>query len=274
MKKKFHLFWLILFCCFIQSGWAKDNIPPLDLDKLKSGEQTLVIGYIPDFPPFYIPDTAILKGMDVDIFNDVSKRAGIKRISYSSFKDYASLNQALEDGKIDIIVCDYWDLPKNKARFLLSEPYYVRDGIALVAKKYHHYTSLGRMKGHFLGVYKAASDIVDWVQNHVSHKVKVKIFDSRPAMINALENNDIGATAVHFTLFHYLNQSQVASKKYTIVLLQSFNTVYALRKQDDKLLTQINQALDSMWSDGSLYNIKKKYLNPIGIDPAQRKPTQ
>ena len=50
-------------------------------------------------------------------------------------------------------------------------------------------------------------------------------------------------------------------------LAQPMEVAFMMRKQDIALQQSLNQALMSMWNDGSLYAIKMKYLAPIGIQP-------
>jgi ABC-type amino acid transport substrate-binding protein len=272
MKKWIFLVFAVLINCFIQSTFALSakNIAPIDVTELQSGKRILVVGHMSDFPPFYLSDSANPKGLDPDIFKEVAKRAGFKKITYAAFKDFTALNQALRDGKIDVIVNDYWNIPDHSSQFLMTIPYYLRDGIAFVySAKKHHFTSVNDLQNYKIGTFKGATDVENWLRTHPIAQASLKLFNSRKAMMQALEQNKIDAAFVYYTLYLYLFGKEASQDAFSTVLVQPIHSVYAVRRQDVALQKQLNKALKSIWSDGFLYKVKEQYLGSLGIDPAR-----
>ena len=50
------------------------------------------------------------------------------------------------------------------------------------------------------------------------------------------------------------------------------HSAFTVRKDDEELRAAIDGQVEAMWKDGSLYRIKRKYLTPLGIEPASEPP--
>lgn len=271
MKAKLLLVAILIFAVIAPTAsiQATENIAPTEVSQLISGEKTLVIGHIANFPPFYIADTTAPKGLDPSIFSEIAKRAGIKNLTYKSYADFTALNNALQQGDIDIIVNDYWNIPAHSDLFLLTKPYYLRDGVAYVYNKdKKDFEDLKNLEFHHIGVFKSATDVVSWLQQHPIENTTLKFFDTREELIEALQKGKIDAAFVYYTLYLAMFNEQSKANHFSVKIVEPIDSTYAVRKQDTALHQHLNQVIESMWKDGSLYQIKQQYLSPLGIEPA------
>lgn len=270
MKTKSFIFLITFFSIYMPniSIFAADEIPSINVAQLMSGGRTLKVGYIADFPPFYFPGTKSLEGLDISVFAEVAKRAGFKKLEYLNFKDFSDLNQALQVGKIDIIVNDYWDIPEYKKLFLMTIPYYLRDGIAFIfLKEKYDFKTLEDLRGYKIGVFESETDVIIWLKKNPIPQAILTIYDTREKFMQALAENKMDVGFVHYT--DYLFHANKKKYPFTGVLIEHINSVFAVRFQDMQLQKTLNKALKSMWADESLYKIKKKYLGSLGIEPAR-----
>ncbi len=272
MKKKFLYSYLIVFLlsCFVILARA-DSLPSINVSQLETGNKILRVGRIPNFVPFYIENHPNAPGLDDEVFAEVAKRANIKKIQYVNYNNFTELNQALSKGDIDIIVNDYWDVPAHR-QFLLTEPYYLKDGIAYAyVEQRNHFNNINDLKNKPIGASQEATDVVNWVKSQADLKQNLVIYPTRQLMMNGLENGKIDAAFVYYTLFMSLFHNWIQTHSIKVVNLFSIDSVFAVRVQDTLLAEKLNKAINSMWADGSLFAIKKKYLNPIGIEPTKTK---
>ncbi|MGB6976059.1 MAG: transporter substrate-binding domain-containing protein, partial [Gammaproteobacteria bacterium] len=90
---------------------------------------------------------------------------------------------------------------------------------------------------------------------------------SNTAALTALKRKDIDVFISYLGLLRY--DQHLSKGRLEAILIEPRKISFATRKQDRALQQLLNRALDSMWSDGTLYAIKKKYLAPVGIEAAE-----
>lgn len=267
IRIRFSLICLLFLAFLLNAALANSSLPPINIAQLKSGDETLLVGRIPDFKPFYINNNPSAPGMDAEILKEVVRRIGIKKVKFVDFYDFEELNEALKNGKINIIVNDYWAIPAHK-QFLWTIPYYRRDGIAFVySKERNNFSQVADLKNHKIGAFRESTDVVNWVKSHPELKHNLITYHSRIDMLQALEKGEIDAAFIYYTLYLSIFSEFHKEHPFGLVKAMTVNAVFAVRPQDINLQQELNHALKTMWSDGSLYQIKKKYLEKIDIKP-------
>lgn len=233
------------------------NPLPIEVMKLKSGEQTLTVGRYTFPPPFYSFNENMQKGLVTEIFDAVASRAGIKKVKYVNFNTISELRNACDRGKIDVI-SNVWDTPFNRNRYLLTMPFNLQGGIVLLYPKENGpFQTADDLRSHTVGILDR-----NYFRNYCftvmnMPKGSMKEYSTLNALQLALERNEIDAALTFFRFAQYIQNSQPSKYRYT--LLQSMHNVYAVRKQDIDLQKLLNQSLDSLWHDGTLNNILAKH---------------
>ena len=243
-------------------GQAETKIPTVDIQQLKSGERTLLAGYIKAFPPFFYTNKENHpQGMGADIFNMIANNAGFKTVKFVAFNHFHELQTALQDGKIDVIVNNYWVTPERQQLFLFTKPYYRGDGLALIYLKepQRDYKSLNDLKENPVGVLTNSHAQI-WIQQNFP-KTKFKDYGAVNELWDALQNDQVDAILTYNSLA--LDKLKEMKGEFNLVLLQPLDSVYAVRKQDTALQQALNESISTAWKNGSLNKIEGKYLIPL-----------
>jgi L-cystine transport system substrate-binding protein len=265
--KRVFFFWAMIFS-FISVCEGEDQKQELvNLEKLKNGTQTLLVGHFDFFPPFYFYQKGQLTGMDAETMREVASKANIKKISFVSFRTFTEMKTALKEGKISIVANGIADSPLGDSEFLLSRPYYVRGGLGfLYIAGTKEYTTPNDLKKLKIGVLEGSSAEANWLSAQAIKKESVTEFPTGKELIEGLKSAKIEIALSNYTFCRY--QQFFYDDRMVSVLVEPMPIAFMLRKEDSDLLEAVNTAISVLWSDGSLFKIKKKYLEPIGMSPS------
>ncbi|GKX68183.1 substrate-binding periplasmic protein [Inconstantimicrobium mannanitabidum] len=235
-------------------------------DRLQKIKSTGILNVLsPNIIPYSYQDafTGKLKGIDVDILTEVAKRLGVKKIepTYISFPNI--IQELTRNPSIDLIAQGMYITDERKQFVNFTMPIYTEmDGI--LTTKTSNIKSKADLKDKTIGVIGSTlyeSLAQKWKDQGLIRDY-IKFFDNT-SLQTALENNVIDAmladsmTEVSIILqkpnsnFRILSPSQYKSE---INLVAG----YALKKEDSTLLAAINEKLQEMKIDGTLYEILAK----------------
>jgi ABC-type amino acid transport substrate-binding protein len=268
MLKSFKSIVVIALCLMVGTIFATDQTPtPTDVQKLATGEQTLKVGHIL-FPPFDETINGQATGMDIDIMREVAKRANIKKLAFVEFKSIQELMAALDKGEVNLVASGLFISPERKKKYLLTIPYYLGGGMGfLYVNGQHSFKTANDLQGYRIGALQHGYAENSWLPQHGISAQKVTGYPSLQELLQALKNGEIDVVVTNYTVSRYYASKD---KQLAAYLVQPLGIAYDMRKQDSALQQSLNQALQSMSDDGSLYTIKLKYLAPIGIQPHKK----
>lgn len=220
-----------------------------------NNKKKVYVGTYAEFQPFEYLDNGKIVGFDIDLINEIAKLTGreieIKNISFDG------LLPALQSKKLDIIIAGMTATEDRKKFVSFSEPYYMSSQAILVGKDNNSIETFKNLSGHTVGVvlgytgdiavsdlpnvsvqrYNGASEAVIALK---SGKINAVVLDSEPARNYAIQNPEIKMLSTDLT-----------KEEYAI----------ALRKEDDELLKEINQALVTLKENGTYDKLIEKYFN-------------
>ncbi|MDS0524379.1 transporter substrate-binding domain-containing protein [Clostridium sp. SHJSY1] len=210
------------------------------------------------------PRTGEFSGIDADIIREVAKRLGVNKVEarYTLFSNL--FEDLVKSSDIDMIVDGITITDERKRLVDFTIPIYdARDGI--LTRKDTNINSKDDLKNLIIGVNKGEvyEDIVkNWKeQGFIKNYL---IFDNRDSLRIGLQNKTIDAILAAITIeqnivqknpksnFKILSPTQYKSEKVATV-------GYPLKKEDTTLLNAINEKLQEMKNDGTLYQILTKY---------------
>lgn len=245
---------------------TEKSAPVQQPDRLQEIKNTGVLKVLsPNIIPYSYQDafTGKLKGIDVDILTEVGKRLGVKKIepTYISFPNI--IQELTRNPSMDIIAQGMYITDERKQFVNFTIPIYTEMDSILTTKT-SNIKSKADLKDKIIGV------IGNTLYEPLAQKWKdqglirdyIKFFDNT-SLQTALENKVIDAmladslTEVSIILqkpnsnFRILSPSQY---KPEINLVAG----YALKKEDTTLLDAINEKLQEMKADGTLYEILAK----------------
>lgn len=270
MPKIFFLFHVTLTLLFVLVSQThaneKQNLIPIDVAELVSGQRILKIGHV-KFPPFYIVENNELKGLDAEVIRAVAARCGFKPLKFIEYSNLPHLVSALNEGNIDLIANGIVETTQRAEKFSLTTPYYLRGGLGvLYFKGEKKFKTIADFKGYTLGVLTGSYPEHDWPIQEGIPLSSIQSYDTTIELIDALRQQEVDCVITNYTVCLYYQKNYV-SDKFEATLIQEMPIVFMLRKQDAALKEKLNTVISEMWKDNTLFEIKKKYIEPLGLEP-------
>lgn len=238
MKKVFGYFGVLLFFISI-SCFAKEK---------------LYVGTNAEFKPFEYMQGDKIVGFDVELMNEIANILD-KEIVWKNMS-FEGLLPALQSQKIDVIIAGMTATNERKKYVNFSEKYYETNQMIVKNKENNSINSFEDLKGHKVGVvlgftgdiavskidginverYNGTSEAIMALK---AKKIEAVVIDSEPAKNYVEQNKELG-----------LIKTDVAKEEYAI----------ATRKNDEKLILDINKALLKLKENGTYDKLIKKYF--------------
>ncbi|MDS0527890.1 ABC transporter substrate-binding protein [Clostridium sp. SHJSY1] len=215
-----------------------------------------------DDPPFaYIdPKTNKLSGIDADIITEIAKRLGINKIEFKKAPFYELLDKLNTDENIDLASDAIYITPEREKIVSFTQPLYKESEVIIVTKT-SKINFKEDLKNAVVGAEKGtkfADLIQDWKKNNLVKDVV--IFNNNLETLNAINSGKIDAGVADFAITKYALEN---SKLFLKILPGYTPVVYgtigiAVKKSDITLLNALNEKINEMKTDGTLYAILVK----------------
>lgn len=219
-------------------------------------------------PPSSAPTTFLdtksgkIEGFMPDVAAEVAKRQHLD-VNFTAVP-FATLIQSVIAGKIDMIVAGMTPTPERAKRIAFSQPV-TAFGAGLVVrddnkKTYHSWQDL---KGEVVGTMAGTDYTQSLMQSGIAKEVKV--YDSPADMTRDLS---LGRIAAGMNDYPILKAQEKAGGLKGMHVVDGYKPesvspmAFGVKKDNEKLLADINSALDAMKADGSLQQIKNKWGMP------------
>ncbi len=229
--------------------------------------ETLRVGVSTNYPPVIFKNNGEVLGIEADLARAVGKQTGMD-IKFVEMP-WESLETALNDGKIDVVMSGVSVTSKRQQRVDFSKPYMVigqmvlikADNIMTLSSKMSMYQS-----GRRFGVEKNTTG--QHYVNDTFHAAKIIAFDTVEQAIAALKANKIDYF-VHDapTIWKYTVLPKTQDRE--LFGLYEYMTeeplAWAVKKGNTKLLEKLNSALAKLKSQGLVNRITNKWI-PLRIE--------
>ncbi|AGF56910.1 polar amino acid transport system substrate-binding protein [Clostridium saccharoperbutylacetonicum] len=210
-------------------------------------------------PPFaYInPETSQLDGVDADIITEIAKRLGINKVESKEIQFSDLLDKLNTDDSIDLAANAIFITPEREAIVSFTQPLYRESDIVIVPKA-SKINFKSDLKNAVVGTEKGTKfvDLVqDWKKNNLIKDVL--IFNDTIELLNAINNGEVDAGVADSAIVDYtLKHTKLFLKTLTDYTPElSLPTGIAVKKKDTTLLTALNEKINEMKADGTLYAI-------------------
>lgn len=225
---------------------------------------TLVVGLDDTFVPMGFRDSeGNLVGLDIDLATEVAKRLELN-IEFQPI-DWAMKETELNSGNIDVIWNGYSITEERKEKVDFSIPY-TGGGQIFVVLANSPIETWDDLKGKTVAAQQSSST-VDLLANHESGVMdtfangEIIQYPSYNDVFNDLDSKRSEAIAVSEIYARY-TMKQKGLGKYR-VLEERFaeeDTAVGVRKTDTEFLEKLNATLTDMEKDGTLSEIKNKWI--------------
>ena len=211
------------------------------------------------YAPFEFKDSdQVYKGIDVDIIQEVAKRAGWDyKMTFPGFD--AAVN-AVQSGQADALMAGTTVTEARKKVFTFSDTYY-DTSIVIYTKKGTKISKYSQLKGKIVGVKNGTAAQSFLEDNKKKYGYTIKTFDTSDLMNNSLDSGSIDAAMDDEPVVKYAISQ---GKDYAINMdgesVGSFAFGVKKGSKYEYLIEEFNTALAAMKSDGTYDQIMNKWL--------------
>ena len=232
-------------------------------------QSDLVIGTEGSYPPFNFTDASgNLQGFDIDI----AKALCVKLQANCRFvaQDWEGLIPALLSKKIDAIVASM-SITEERMKVVAFTQRYYRTPARFVAPKSSHITDTSPegLAGKSLGA-QSSTIHAKYLEEHYQEST-IKLYGSHDTAMLDLAAGRIDAVLVQSTaVYDWLNKTpegaccEFVGEPLSDPAYFGLGAGIAVRKEDEALREQLNQAIDAIRADGTYQQINAKYF-PFSI---------
>ena len=214
---------------------------------------SLRIGIDPGIQPFSFYDSSGWNGFDADLARELATRLNLK---FSSDPvGYDSMYDALQTGRVDIALSAVSPDPNRTAEFAYSQPYFDAGIRAVSLSPINTINTDLTHKRVAVGLGTEADRQVRFWERRVPHLQRLPLADDAAALA-ALTSGQADVALVSVFAAGGVDGatgwqvSSLAPRPYGI----------ALRREDQRLLAEINRALAQMQQDGTLDALRRKWV--------------
>ena len=241
MKK---LFILLVSIMILSCGKEEEN-------------DVLYVGTNAEYPPFeYLDENGNVVGFDIDLMNEISTIIG-KKIEIKDMT-FDGLIPALEAKTIDILIAGITATESRKKVINFSKPYFESQQAIIVKEDNNSITNFDSLNNTYtVGV---VLGYVGDVALTESKKVdKIERFNRTADTVVALQSGKIDAAIMDYPIaVGYVKNNEGLKAIKTDLSIQEL--CIGFRKEDTKLLEEINKALDTLKENGKYDELVKKYF--------------
>ena len=229
-------------------GCGSSGGNPADSDTLRVGTEGT-------YSPFSYQGTdGRLTGYDIEIAEAVGTKLG-KKVEFVQ-TPWDAIFAGLEAKRFDLIANQVTINDERKAKYDLSDPYTVSEGVIVTRADDTSITSLANLQGKTT----AQSATSNWAQVARDAGANVEAVEGFVQAIQLLKDGRVDAT-VNDTLAvgEYQRTNNDAGIKIAGTTGDTSEQAFAARK-DSGLIAEVNRALGELRADGTLKRISEKYF--------------
>jgi len=258
-----NFFGIILECTIVRSN-SKTIITNVSIakDRLQTIKEKGVITVaspLSDISYFYIDNnTNKIAGIEADIITEIAKRLGIDKIGTKNVQFSNLLEKLNIDDSIDIAAGGIFITPEREKVVDFTEPLY-KATESVVVPTFSNLNFKDDLKNGVVGVEKGTVYVnlaERWKKDNLIKDLV--IFENTPELLDAINSNKINAGLVDSVIIKY---SLIKEKNLHLRTLKGYtpemtgNVGIAVRKNDATLLNALNEKINEMKADGTLYAI-------------------
>lgn len=218
----------------------------------------LSVATAPNYPPYEFLENGELKGFDVDIIREISKR--INTDVEFKYMDFDALIPTLKSGKVDLIGAIMKKTPIREKSVDFTIDFKHSSNYLLVKDDYKNIpTEIKNCKEYDYKDLKFGAELGS-VQYEISNKLGTKV--------NGYANNSVAILALQSKKIDFLCIDKSAAVKFMeknpdLKIFCEYpdeaGQGFAVNKGNKELLDKINKALQDMLDDGTIKAISEKY---------------
>ncbi|MBU3227310.1 transporter substrate-binding domain-containing protein [Clostridium algidicarnis] len=226
-------------------------------------EKTILVGTSPDYYPWCYTQNGNLQGFEIDVWNEIGKRADYK-VEFKQSK-FAGLFGMLDASQIDTVAHQISTTPEREEKYNFTETY-AYSGYSFVIKKDSDYSKIEDFKGKKIGCTLGGNGekTLKKISSEKELGLDIATYDQTPM------ENDVEIGRLDAAWIGTVKAKTVIEKEKMDLKLYDPKYVFEVNqypfKKDDKNKQKIedtNKAIKSMHEDGTFTELSMKWF---GLD--------
>lgn len=232
----------------------------LVLTSICLAEDKIHFGVTSYYPPYVFNAAGgQVDGLDIQVAQGICKELNVT-CTFTQVPLSKGFN-LLNEGKIDALIGGIPITSSKKLLFSFSKPYFKSTASLLTASTSNLTADKTGLSGRRLGVIKDSAYYTFAYTNYPN--IHLVTFDNAEQLASALINNKVDVILLDSVAANYwmgYNQRQFKKIGPSIEIPGNEGLGIVVKKGNNKLLTQINQSIDSLNSDNRLYNRIRRFV--------------
>ncbi len=236
-------------------------------DSKGKSEKAIIVGTSPDYYPWCYTEGGKLQGFEIDVWNEIGKRADYK-IEFKQSK-FSGLFGMLDNSQIDTIAHQISTTPQRKEKYDFSETY-AYSGYSFVIKKDSNYSKVEDFKGKKIGCTLGGNGekTLKDLDKEKGLNLNIATYDQTPmekdVEMGRLDAAWIGTVKAKTVIEKEKMNLKLYDPKYVFEINQ-----YPFRKDDKnkQKIQDVNKAIKAMNEDGTLTKLSMKWF---GLDTTKK----
>ncbi|WP_170008308.1 transporter substrate-binding domain-containing protein [Bacillus fonticola] len=215
-----------------------------------------------EFKPFsYMDENNELTGYDVEVGNAIAEELGLEPVAEKI--KFASIISSVKSDRVDIAVASHTINDKRLEEVNFSTPYYY-SGPQIFTRPDSDIETVEDLTDMEVAVSKGST----YQEDAAEYTDNIATYDSDITALRALADGRHDAVITDF-----ITGKEAIGEGFEIEgreLLGRSEQAVAVSKEDEQLLEDINEALETLREDGTLTELSKKYFGEdISVDPEE-----
>jgi len=231
-----------------------------DMNLLEDGKLTYASSGL--YKPFNFTEAGELTGFDVEIGAAIAEKMGLEPNPVTT--PWETITQSLLGNKFDVIIGSMAITAERAERVNFSDPYYYSGGMIFTPEGSNDISSAEDLEGKTIGVVAqstydtAAQEYTDDIKYYNSDVVALKDLTVEGRLDAVITADVVGFEAI-------ANGMEIKEVGDPLWIEQA---AVAVRKDDEKLLEEINKAIQEIVEDGTYEEISNKWFerNLLDVD--------
>lgn len=222
-------------------------------------DDTLIVGIDDKFAPMGFRDeNNEIVGFDIDLAKAAAKKMG-KKVKFQPI-DWSTKESELNSGRIDLIWNGYTITEERKKKVLFTKPY-LKNAQVVVTLKDSPIDSLDDLAGKTVGLQSMSSAADALKADPIANKVKsVTEYADNVLALADLKNRRVDAVVIDEVVIDYYMTKEKDQYKVLKETLAPEEYGVGVKKGNEKLLEELQKAMDELIADGTAAEISVKWF--------------
>jgi ABC-type amino acid transport substrate-binding protein len=222
----------------------------------------LVVGVTSDSPPYATQRGGDLSGLEVDLAREVGRvlHRPVRVVDLS----WDDLIAGLSNGRVDVVMAGVTITPERRLRFAFTEPYLRTRIVTLVRRTdRQRLSSADAICKSAFGIGVMAGTTGELYVRDRCSSATVKAYPSATAAVQELQTRRVDAVVHDGPVLAWLLAQDSANLDLVPTRLADEQLAWMVRRDEPELLRQLNGALATLRSEGTLDRILRQWVPSI-----------